>query len=77
MRQFPKNATNGQSPVAPPSWEARRGSERCTPSYDAKTVRQEVGQIVRSAIAVKQIAEDFVERGLGLFEFLQCGIECL
>ena len=51
--------------------------ESCTPSFDAKTARQEVGQIVRSAIAVKQIAEDFVERGLGVFEFLQCGIECL
>jgi hypothetical protein len=50
---------------------------RETTSEGIKTAQQEVGPIVRSAIAVKQIAEDFVERGLGLFEFLQCGIECL
>ena len=51
--------------------------EKVYADIQRKTARQEVGQIVRSAIAVKQIAEDFVERGLGLFEFLQCGIECL
>jgi len=31
----------------------------------------------RSALAVKQITEEFVERSLSIFEFLQSGIECL
>ncbi|CAB3763293.1 hypothetical protein LMG29542_04568 [Paraburkholderia humisilvae] len=74
-----RNATNGLPRVAP-LWRAVTGCRIRVASRSARTATaavQGAPEPIRLAVAVKQIAEHFVERGLRILEFLQRGVESL